>query len=138
MVQWRGALERGSYQRDEGRAHQGERRELEREPLYGPGGEPHQRARRRREDFSEGPAGDNGEGHCAVHPSAIHTLSIQGPSCPYLVHPAPKGNQKLRTKHHKLNFKAQEHVAEKLAAQIRVSNPSRKKTKNMSRMHVCL
>ena len=93
MVQWRGALERGSYQRDEGRAHQGERRELEREPLYGPGGEPHQRAGRRREDFSEGPAGDHGEGHCAVHPSAIHPLSIQGPSCPYLVHPTPKGSQ---------------------------------------------
>jgi hypothetical protein len=29
---------RGSHQRDEGRAHEGERRELEREPLYGPGG----------------------------------------------------------------------------------------------------
>ena len=51
-------MERGSHQRDEGRAHQGERRELEREPLYGPGGEPHQRAGRRRVDFSEGPAGD--------------------------------------------------------------------------------
>ena len=86
-------MERGSYQRDEGRAHQGERRELEREPLYGPGGEPHQRAGRRREDFSEGPAGDHGEGHCAVHPSAIHPLSIQGTSWSYLGHPTPKGNK---------------------------------------------
>ena len=38
---------RGLHQRDEGRAHQGERRELGREPLYGPGREPVQRAGRR-------------------------------------------------------------------------------------------
>ena len=38
---------RGPHQRDEGRAHQGERRELDREPLYGPGREAFQRAGRR-------------------------------------------------------------------------------------------
>jgi len=38
---------RGPHQRDEGRAHQGERRELDREPLYGPGREAVQRAGRR-------------------------------------------------------------------------------------------
>ena len=38
---------RGPHQRDEDRAHQGERRELDREPMYGPGREAVQRADRR-------------------------------------------------------------------------------------------